>query len=348
MPDKTAPRRASAKSKKKTNACALVSQSISVPDGVAASSPDAAPFFASGTKAEIRIGPAGWSYTDWGGVVYPSPKPRDFHEAAFLAQYFDTIEINTSFYQPPRPQIAEQWVERVAANPRFQFTAKLWQRFTHEGGGSAEDERLVREGFAPLAAANKLGAVLMQFPFSFHNTPENNAYLKQLLERFGDYCLVVEVRHGSWNDKEFFAMLHSRGAGFCNIDQPLIGRNLEPTERATGPVGYIRLHGRRYDTWFSDDPETPPEERYNYLYNDEELAPWANRVRHVSEHSRATYVITNNHYLGKGAVNALQLMSLLSGAKVKVPEPLREHYPQLNQIADEPQRQPTLFPNPIE
>ena len=232
--------------------------------------------------------------------------------------------------------------------PRFQFTAKLWQRFTHEGGGSAEDERLVREGFAPLVAAKKLGAVLMQFPFSFHNTPENSAYLKQLFERFGDYCLVVEVRHGTWNDKEFFAMLHSHGVGFCNIDQPVIGRSLKPTERATSPVGYIRLHGRRYDTWFSDDPQSPPEERYNYLYNEEELAPWANRVRHVSEHSRSTYVITNNHYLGKGAVNALQLISLLSGAQVKVPEPLREHYPQLNKIADQPQREPTLFPNPIE
>jgi len=347
MPDRTAPRRASAKSKKRTNACAAISSAEPVAVGAFGQDPNSAPAEPE-NQAQIRIGPAGWSYTDWGGVVYPSPKPRDFHEAAFLAQYFDTIEINTSFYQPPRPQITEQWLERIRANPRFQFTAKLWQRFTHEGGGSAEDERLVREGFAPLVAAKKLGVVLMQFPFSFHNTPENNVYLKQLLERFGDYCLVVEVRHASWNDKEFFAMLHSRGAGFCNIDQPLIGRNLKPTERTTGPVGYIRLHGRRYDTWFSDDPETPPEERYNYLYNDEELAPWANRVRHVSEHSRATYVITNNHYLGKGAVNALQLMSLLSGAKVKVPEPLREHYPQLDQIADQPQQQPTLFPNPIE
>jgi uncharacterized protein YecE (DUF72 family) len=185
----------------------------------------------------------------------------------------------------------------------------------------------------------------MQFPFSFHNTPDNTAYLKTLIDRFGDYSLVVEVRHATWNDKEFFAMLRARGVGFCNIDQPVIGRSMKPTERTTSPIGYVRLHGRRYDTWFSDDPASPPEERYNYLYSEEELAPWAARVKHVSEHSRSTYVITNNHYLGKGAVNALQLISILAGKKVKVPEPLREHYPALEKIADAPKLQGTLFTN---
>ena len=294
---------------------------------------------------EIRVGPAGWSYDDWHGVVYPAHPGRDFHEPEYLAQFFDTIEINTSFYQPLRPDYAEQWIGRVAANPQFQFTAKLWQRFTHEGGGNAEDERIVRAGFEPLVRAGKLAAVLMQFPFSFHNTPDNTAYLKTLIDRFGDYSLVVEVRHATWNDKEFFAMLRARGVGFCNIDQPVIGRSMKPTERTTSPIGYVRLHGRRYDTWFSDDPASPPEERYNYLYSEEELAPWAARVKHVSEHSRSTYVITNNHYLGKGAVNALQLISILSGKKVKVPDPLREHYPALEKIADAPKLQGTLFTN---
>ncbi|HET9399622.1 MAG TPA: DUF72 domain-containing protein [Candidatus Acidoferrales bacterium] len=297
---------------------------------------------------EIRVGTAGWSYQDWNGVVYPAHRGAGFHEAAYLAEFFDTIEINTSFYQPMRPQLAEQWVTRVAANPRFQFTAKLWQRFTHEGGGATEDERAVKEGFAPLVAAGKLAAVLLQFPFSFHHTPENVDTLKSLFDRFGEYSLAVEVRHASWKDPKFFALLHKRGVGFCNIDQPLIGRSLEPMDRATAAIGYVRLHGRRYDAWFSGDPETPPEERYNYLYSEEELDPWAGRIRNVAKHSRATYVIANNHYLGKGAVNGLQLISILKNAKVKVPETLREHYPELNKIADAPETEPTLFPNPRE
>ncbi len=295
---------------------------------------------------EIRVGPAGWSYADWAGIVYPSRRERGFHEATYLAEFFDTIEINTSFYQPLRPNLAGQWIDRVAKNPRFIFTAKLWQKFTHETGATAEDERIVREGFDPLVRAGKLGAVLLQFPFSFHNTPENIANLKQLLDRFGDYPLVVEVRHSTWNDNEFFATLHARGVGFCNIDQPVIGRSMKPTERSTARIGYVRLHGRRYDTWFSDDPLVPPAERYNYLYSAEELDPWVARIRHVAAHASSTFVVTNNHFQGKGIVNALQLIHLLTGKKLKVPEPLRQHYPQLESIASEPQREPTLFPGP--
>jgi uncharacterized protein YecE (DUF72 family) len=298
--------------------------------------------------SHVRVGPAGWSYSDWSGILYPKKKPRGFHEAAYLADLFDTIEINTSFYSPLQPNHCSLWLTQVAANPRFLFTAKLWKRFTHETGANAEDERSVRSGFDLLRDAGKLGAVLVQFPFSFHHEPENIAYLKNLLDRFNDYPLVVEVRHSSWNDLSFYEMLHERAVGFCNIDQPVIGRSLKPSERATAPVGYVRLHGRRYDTWFTDDPETPSHERYNYLYSESELEPWARRVEHIAEHSEKTFVITNNHYEAKGVVNALQLINLLTGAKVKVPEALREHYPELDRIADAPPESPTLFPNPIE
>lgn len=293
----------------------------------------------------VRVGPAGWSYADWAGIVYPARRSREFHEATYLAEYFDTIEINTSFYQPLRANLCEQWLERVAANPRFLFTAKLWQKFTHEGSATAEDERAVRAGFDLLHHAGKLGAVLLQFPYSFHRTPQNVACLKTLVARFADYPLVVEVRHATWDDKDFYELLHEQGVGFCNIDQPVIGRSVKPSGRTTAQVGYVRLHGRRYDTWFSDDPATPPEERYNYLYSEAELEPWAARIRKVASRAGTTFVITNNHFQGKAVVNALQLISLLSGSKVKVPEPLRHHYPELERIASEPQQEPTLFPN---
>ncbi len=295
-------------------------------------------------RGEIRVGLAGWSYEDWSGIVYPVPRAHGFHEAAYLAEFFDTIEINTSFYHPLRPQHCKHWLELVAPNPRFLFTAKLWQKFTHEGSTSPADVAAVREGFDVLHLAGKLGAVLLQFPFSFHHTPENRAHLTRLLGLFRDYPRVVEVRHSSWNDRGFYEFLHERSVGFCNVDQPVIGRSLRPSERATSPVGYIRLHGRRYDTWFSDDPALPPEERYNYLYSEEELDPWARRIEKVAERAGTTFVITNNHYQGKAVVNALQLIRLLTGKKVKVPEPLRHHYPELDAIASEPSREPTLFP----
>ncbi len=145
---------------------------------------------------------------------------KGFHEAAYLADFFDTIEINTSFYHPLKPEFAAQWLEHVAANPRFLFTAKLWQKFTHQDDTTAEDVKIVRAGFDVLRDANRLGAVLLQFPFSFHNTPENLARLNHILDDFGVYPLVVEVRHASWAKEEFYELLHERGVGFCNIDQP--------------------------------------------------------------------------------------------------------------------------------
>ena len=296
------------------------------------------------SPALVRVGPAGWSYPDWSGYVYPTHRSKDFHEATYLAGFFDTIEINTSFYQPLRPDHAASWVDRVSANPAFLFTAKLWQRFTHDPSASAEDERAVRAGFDVLRDAEKLGAVLLQFPFSFHCTPETVSYLTSVLKRFADYPLVVELRHSSWQTKETLALLSEHRAGFCNIDQPVIGHSLKPSAESTSPVGYVRLHGRRYDTWFSDDPTTPPQERYNYLYSLEELDPWVARIHTIQKHTRNIFVVTNNHFQGKAVVNALQLIGILTGNKVKVPEPLRQHYPALEGIASQMPAEPTLFP----
>ena len=292
----------------------------------------------------VRVGPAGWSYSDWNGYVYPSRRPKGFHEAAYLAEFFDTIEINTSFYQPLRPDHAALWVERVSNNPRFLFTAKLWQKFTHDPVATKDDEKVVRAGFDVLHKANKLGAVLLQFPFSFHSTDVSQKYLSRVLERFADYPLSVELRHGSWQTQATLELLRKHRVGFCNIDQPIIGRSLQPSAEATSAVGYVRLHGRRYDTWFDDNPATPSHERYNYLYSVEELKPWVNRIRSIDEHTDETYVITNNHYLGKAVVNALQLVSILKETPVKVPEPLRQHYPELEKIASEMPAEPMLFP----
>ena len=296
------------------------------------------------SPALVRVGPAGWSYPDWSGYVYPTHRSKGFHEATYLAAFFDTIEINTSFYQPLRPDHAASWVDRVAANPAFLFTAKLWQRFTHDPSASAEDERAVRAGFDVLREAEKLGAVLLQFPFSFHRTPETVSYLTSVLKRFADYPLVVELRHSSWQTKETLALLSEHRAGFCNIDQPVIGHSLKPSAESTSQIGYVRLHGRRYDTWFSDDPTTPSHERYNYLYSLEELDPWVARIRTIQKHTRNIFVVTNNHFQGKAVVNALQLIGILTGNKVKVPEPLRQHYPALERIASQMPAEPTLFP----
>lgn len=284
----------------------------------------------------IRIGPAGWAYKDWAGIVYPKPLPRGFRQITYLSQWFDTLEINTSFYGPPKASTTQAWAEDAAGNSRFQFTAKLWRGFTHEMNATGEDERLFRNGMAPLAEANLLGSVLMQFPMSFRNTPENRQYIAGLQRRFAEYALVLEVRHGSWNDAAVLEMLTALGIGFCNIDQPLLGHALRPSARTTSPVGYVRLHGRNYKNWFAENQK--PGDRYDYLYTLKELEPWADRVRTISEKRReSVFVVTNNHFEGKAVANALELIAMLTRRKLpKPPDHLVLRYPELQQLGEEP------------
>ena len=284
------------------------------------------------SKPAILVGPAGWSYTDWEGIVYPHHKPRGFHEAAYLAQFFDTIEINTTFYSPPRAEVVKAWARRVAFNPNFKFSAKLWKRFTHERNANLQDEKTFKQGLAPLMDLGRLGALLLQMPWSFRNTPENHDYLSGLVMQFMEFPLVLEVRHSSWNKPEVFEWLAGLGVGFCNIDQPVIGQSIAPSARATAPVGYVRLHGRNYEHWFTSNEH--PEERYNYLYSLAELEPWVARIQNIAQRAEVTIVITNNHFQGKAIANALQLISLLRNGPVRMPETLREFYPELEKIAD--------------
>ncbi len=279
----------------------------------------------------IRIGPAGWNYKDWAGIVYPAKRPRSFSEPGYLAEVFDTLEINTSFYGPPRPKSAAAWVGAIAHNPNFKFTAKLYRAFTHQRNATAEDERLFKEGMEPIAAEDRLGALLIQFPISFHHTPENLDYVAGLQARFRDYPLVLEVRHRSWDDECVLAALSELGIGICNIDQPLIGKGLKPSSHVTADVGYVRLHGRNYQQWFSEKANVA--ERYDYLYSMQELEPWADRIKAIAKRSMDMYAVTNNHHVGKAIVNGVELAALLLNKPLKIPPQWAAHYPELKQVA---------------
>jgi uncharacterized protein YecE (DUF72 family) len=293
-----------------------------------------------------RIGPAGWAYKDWKGIVYPARKERGFSELAFLAAYFDVIEINTSFYRPFTAKTAGAWIEKIASNARFRFTAKLWRGFTHERSSGLADEQLFKEGLTPLAEAGRLGALLLQFPWSFRNTDENRAYVTTLCRRFREYPLVLEVRHASWSEPGVLSLLEDLNLGLCNIDQPLFKRSIRPGAIATAMVGYIRLHGRNYQTWFTENKHVG--ERYDYLYSPEELDPWIDRIKAVEQAAQETYVVTNNHYLGKGVVNAFEIASVLKGQTVSPPPELLEHYPVLDAFAGHDGGQGRQLSLPIE
>src|SRR3954463_10134235 len=183
----------------------------------------------------LRFGPAGWDYPDWAGKVYPAPKPKGFDPLRYLAEVFRTVEINSTFYRPPAAKVAEKWVDRVRDHEDFRFTAKLFRRFTHERSSAwtAEEVDAVRAGMDPIAGAGKLGALLLQFPWSFRNTEENREWLRDLAKAFRDYPLVVEVRHVSFNEPEFYAELAASRIGIVNLDQPMFRNSIPPSARAT-------------------------------------------------------------------------------------------------------------------
>jgi uncharacterized protein YecE (DUF72 family) len=295
------------------------------------------------TETRIYVGTAGWSYKDWEGIVYPPQLKKSQHPVEYLAQYIDVLEINTSFYGHIKPEWGKLWCRKArTVNPEFQFTAKLNRAFTHSPiavieSSSAEtidpkeeDERLAKDGLDSIAIEGMLGALLAQFPISFKNTDRNRDYLDSVIEKFKQYPLVVEVRHNSWTNEGTLRYFSEKGVAFCNIDQPRLGKAVRPSQHVTSPLAYVRLHGRNYEQWFDSDSRN---DRYNYLYTDPELQSWKVRIDAIAAKANKTFVVANNHFEGKAAVNALQLRHMITGRSVPVPATLLQRYWELNEIA---------------
>lgn len=291
--------------------------------------------------ATVRVGTAGWSYEDWNGIVYPKAAPRGYDRLAEMAALFDTNEVNSSFYRIPSARLTRDWSRRVGHNPRFAFTVKLYRGFTHERNAGADERKAFVEAMEPLARDERLGAVLAQFPFSFHNTPDARRSLTRILEDFSIVPLACEFRHESWDDDGAARILADHGAAFVNIDQPRLPGNLGATDRVTSSVAYYRFHGRNTPKWFG--PESSNIERYNYLYRDGELAECVSRVRsgaaevESGARSRAgpgagVYAILNNHFRGQAVANALEIQNAFTRETRTLPATLLDAYPGLASV----------------
>lgn len=284
-------------------------------------------------KNKYYIGPAGWSYKDWEGIVYPKKKTKDFNKLNYISKYFNTIEINSSFYRPPTASTTLKWIDTIKDNPDFLFTYKLWQEFTHnrQSFPSQEKETLVKNGLDILHKNKKLGALLIQFPWSFKYNSESMEHIEKINSVFNQYLPVIEVRHGSWNNPDFFNYLKEKKLGFTNIDQPVIGDSLDITDLVINKTAYFRFHGRNYENWFKNNAS--PAARYDYLYNKNDLIEISSTLNILIENSQKTFIIFNNHYQGQAIANALQTMFLLEQQKLSIPDTLFGKYPQLTEFA---------------
>lgn len=276
------------------------------------------------------FGIAGWSYADWKGVVYP-PGCKD--QLRFCAELVDCIEVNSTFYRPPVARTCASWAERTADLPTF-FTAKLPQDVTHRRLLSVELVEAVHSGFAPLIAAGKLRALLAQFNFRFEDNGEARAFLRHVVEAFGDLApLVIELRHRSWAEPEALAAVRALGVSIANLDYPgaSSGFGLWVTRvNGNASVAYFRLHGRNA-AWFRKDAGR--DEVYDYEYSPEEVEQLAARTEQIAAGAEQTIVIANNHYHGKELKLALELAARVRRSKVAVPATLLRAYPALQSIA---------------
>jgi uncharacterized protein YecE (DUF72 family) len=294
------------------------------------------------THHSLFIGTCGWWYADWQGIVYPDLDRHD--PLAFMARYFDALEINVSFYRDVNPAMAASWLRRVEQFRSFQFTAKLHQRFTHERRDQFPAQEIMSSlgGLEPLREAHRMGALLAQFPWSYRDDASHRDWLRHIRDACAGYRLVVELRHDSWLRDDAVAFLRSLGVGFCNIDQPAHDHCIPPTEMVMSPVGYVRLHGRNHARWFDHDEAS---QRYDYLYTEHELDAWVGRIRRIAQQAEDTFVFTNNHFRGQAPANALELKAKLAGDPVPVPDLMLDEFPVLGKFAQatKHERQRRLF-----
>lgn len=288
----------------------------------------------------LYIGTSGWSYPKgqgaWDAIFYP-PRLADKDKLTFYAQYFNTVEINSSFYRPPSPYAARAWATKVPDD--FRFTAKLWQKFTHPKMFEAatgrpaqvqdEDFEVFAEGIRPLAEAGKLGPLLAQFPTSFRPSAETLAYLEDLIRRMrgAGFKLAVELRHADWTASEetaqIRAFMQEQQVAWVMIDEPRFKTSIRNIP-LTSDSAYFRFHGRNYKNWWNHGES---EDRYNYLYTPDEQRHIAEDVRQAASHTSETYAFYNNHYGAKAVVNAVQLeLALGRPVQTPLPEPLSTAY----------------------
>jgi len=297
----------------------------------------------------LHIGTAGWSYKDWIGPFYPQAQSRDFDWLEFYSQYFNCVEVNSTYYTYVAPSTVRGWVSKVSDRDDFLFTIKLHQDFTHKRKFTDENIKTFTKNLDILSKANRLGGILIQFPYSFAFSSETAEYLQKISEIFQDYNKFVEVRHKSWNNPDVYKFFNELDLTFCTIDQPQIGEALPFEPIVTNSRSYLRFHGRNREAWLhsirsfgkekpSDDPDEAYKQqslRYDYLYSMGELIEIAQKIKEVYDKVKEVYVIMNNHPQGKGVANAFELIHLLTEkSKVKIPETTLRSFPRLQEISE--------------
>lgn len=249
---------------------------------------------------------------------------------SFLSRYLRVVEVNSSFYSIPNPQIVESWQRQVEKAPGFKFIFKLWQGFTHDGTNFKTNDAKKFKASLRMLSTEMYGCLLIQFPYRFHFDEASLKYVDLLGEQFSDFKPCFEFRHRSWDNPVALQRFHQSGLTFVNIDQPAVSQSIGKTFHITSNICYVRMHGRNSSEWFNESGNR--DSRYNYLYDQHELDQWHDFLVGAAKRVDKVYLIFNNHFRAQAIINALQMRYILEEKKPKCPPTLLSAAPFLRSI----------------
>lgn len=254
----------------------------------------------------IYIGTSGYSYKDWKGIFYPD-SIKDDSMLEYYAKYFNFTEINFTYYTMPSFKSFEGMNARTPDD--FLFSVKAFSSFTHKKDATKEMAQAFLSSLKPISESGKLACILFQFPYSFHKNKENIEYLKVVREDFKGEKICFEFRNSYWASEDTIKFLKSNEIGWVSVDEPDIKGLVRPAVAVTSDIGYVRFHGRNAEKWYNHNESY---ERYDYLYSEDELMEWVNRIKYIEKNSKTVFIAFNNHFRAQGVKNSSMLRSLIT------------------------------------
>ncbi len=291
-------------------------------------------------KPKYNIGTAGWSYKDWAPNFYPKNQSGGFDWLQFYSHYFNCVEVNSTYYSYISPKVVDGWIKKIEDSDDFIFHIKLHKDFTHTRKFDEQNIKAVRYNLELLRKSERLGGLLIQFPYSYSFDGNSLRHIQKLRDIFSDISCFVEVRHSSWNNNRAYEFFKENNLTFCTIDQPKMGQAISFEPIITNDKAYIRFHGRNIEAWKKSlsnfgKPQTYEEQisRYSYLYTPGELVEIEQKIKSIQQKVKEINVIMNNHPQGDAVANAFELIHLLDEkTKVEMPATIVKAYPRLEEI----------------
>lgn len=272
---------------------------------------------------------------------YPPDVKSSEGRLRYYASYFDTVEIDSTYYAIPRPQNAALWAARTP--DRFIFHAKAYGALTgHAITPKTLPQELLAElpekdrdgehiyvkepavlaligkefvkALAPLRDSGKLGVVVFQFPPWFDYSVRNTDIILDRARSVGDLAVAVEFRHGSWlapdRRESVFKLLRDNKLTYVAADEPQYGtlKTVPLVPAVTTDTAYFRLHGRNRHAWRKKGATAA--ERFAYQYSDNELDEVKLSVMGAAREAKTVFVMFNNHG-SPGIRNAAKMGEML-------------------------------------